>query len=425
MIEILRPGNLNPSSSQFILRFTHLSTFVRRDSFALKKETKRAVDFELSEEQRMVQSSVREFVAGEIAPRAKEYDEKSLFPREQLKGLAELGLMGMIIPEEWGGAGFDTVAYALALEEIARADASVCVIVGVTNSVCCYPILSFGTDEQKRKYLTPLARGETLGAFCLSEPQAGSDATNLRTRAVRDGDSYVINGTKSWVTSGGEAHTYIVMAVTGRDDAESKSKVTAFIVEGDTPGLTVSSIEHKMGQRASQTAEMSFADVRVPAANVLGGEGQGKRVAFNSLDNGRIGIGALSTGIAQGALDEATKYAKERQAFGQPIAEFQAIQFKLADMATETDAARLLTLQAAAMKDAGKKQTGYYAAMAKLFASETANRVCADAVQIHGGNGYSRDYAVERMYRDARVTTIYEGTSEIQRIVISREILKQ
>jgi alkylation response protein AidB-like acyl-CoA dehydrogenase len=382
------------------------------------------VDFELSEEQRMVQSSVREFVAGEIAPRAKDYDEHSRFPREQLKGLAELGLMGMIIPEEWGGAGFDTVAYALALEEIARADASVCVIVGVTNSVCCYPILSFGTEEQKRKYLTPLARGETLGAFCLSEPQAGSDATNLRTRAVRDGDSYVINGTKSWVTSGGEAHTYIVMAVTGRDDTESKSKVTAFIVEGDTPGLTVSSIEHKMGQRASQTAEMSFVDVRVPAANVLGGEGQGKRVAFNSLDNGRIGIGALSTGIAQGALNEATKYAKERQAFGQPIAEFQAIQFKLANMATETDAARLLTLQAAAMKDAGKKQTGYYAAMAKLFASETANRVCADAVQIHGGNGYSRDYAVERMYRDARVTTIYEGTSEIQRIVISRDILK-
>lgn len=371
----------------------------------------------------MVQASVREFVAGEIAPRAHEYDEQSRFPREQLRGLAELGLLGMIIPEEWGGAGFDAVAYAVALEEIARADASVCVIVGVTNSVCCYPILSFGTEEQKRKYLVPLARGETLGAFCLSEPQAGSDATNLRTRAVRDGDSYVINGTKSWVTSGGEAHTYIVMAVTGRED--DKSKVTAFIVEGDTPGLTVSAIEHKMGQRASQTAEMSFADVRVPAANVLGGEGMGKKVAFNSLDNGRIGIGALSTGIAQGALDEATKYAKERQAFGQPIAEFQAIQFKLANMATETDAARLLTLRAAAMKDAGHKQAGYHAAMAKLFASETANKVCADAVQIHGGNGYSRDYPVERMYRDARVTTIYEGTSEIQRLVISREILKE
>lgn len=381
------------------------------------------MDFELTEEQRMVQASVREFVAGEIAPRAHEYDEQSRFPREQLRGLAELGLLGMIIPEEWGGAGFDAVAYAVALEEIARADASVCVIVGVTNSVCCYPILSFGTEEQKRKYLVPLARGETLGAFCLSEPQAGSDATNLRTRAVRDGDSYIINGTKSWVTNGGEAQTYIVMAVTGRED--DKSKVTAFIVEGDTPGLTVSAIEHKMGQRASQTAEMSFADVRVPAANVLGGEGMGKKVAFNSLDNGRIGIGALSTGIAQGALDEATKYAKERQAFGQPIAEFQAIQFKLANMATETDAARLLTLRAAAMKDAGHKQAGYHAAMAKLFASETANKVCADAVQIHGGNGYSRDYAVERMYRDARVTTIYEGTSEIQRLVISREILKK
>ena len=381
------------------------------------------MDFELTEEQKMVQASVREFVAGEIAPRAREYDEQARFPREQLKGLAELGLLGMIIPEEWGGAGFDTVAYALALEEIARADASVCVIVGVTNSVCCYPILSFGTDEQKRKYLVPLAKGETLGAFCLSEPQAGSDATNLRTRAVRDGDFYIINGTKSWVTSGGEAQTYIVMAVTGREN--DKSSVTAFIVEGDTPGLTVSSIEHKMGQRASQTTEMSFADVRVPAANVLGGEGNGKKVAFNSLDNGRIGIGALSTGIAQGALDESLKYAKERQAFGQPIAAFQAIQFKLANMATETDAARLLTLQAAAMKDARHKQAGYYAAMAKLFASETANRVCADAVQIHGGNGYSRDYPVERMYRDARVTTIYEGTSEIQRMVISRRILKQ
>jgi hypothetical protein len=381
------------------------------------------VDFELTEEQRMAQMSVREFVAGEIAPRAKEYDEHERFPREQLKGLAELGLLGMIIPEEWGGAGFDTVAYALALEEIARADASVCVIVGVTNSVCCYPLLSFGTDEQKHKYLTPLAKGEMLGAFCLSEPQAGSDATNLRTRAVRDGDAYVINGTKSWVTSGGEAQVYIVMAVTDRE--AGKNGVTTFIVEGDSPGLSVSAIEHKMGQRASQTAEMSFADVRVPAANVLGGEGNGLRVAFNSLDNGRIGIGALSTGIAQGAFEESLKYAKERQAFGQPIAEFQAIQFKLANMATEIEAARLLTLRAAAMKDAGDKQSGFYAAMAKLFASETANRVCADAVQIHGGNGYSRDYPVERMYRDARVTTIYEGTSEIQRIVISREILKK
>jgi butyryl-CoA dehydrogenase len=381
------------------------------------------VDFELSEEQRMVQASVREFVAGEIAPRAKEGDEQSLFPHEQLRGLAELGLLGMIIPEEWGGAGFDTVAYALALEEIARADASVCVIVGVTNSVCCYPILSFGTDEQKHKYLIPLARGEKLGAFCLSEPQAGSDATNLRTRAVRDGDHYVINGTKSWVTSGGIADVYMVMAVTNREGG--KNSITSFIVDKESPGLTVSGIEHKMGQRASQTAEMNFADVRVPVENVLGGEGNGMRVAFNSLDNGRIGIGALSTGIAQGALDEALKYSKERQAFGQAISEFQAIQFKLSDMATMTDAARLLTLRAAAMKDAGHKQTGYYAAMAKLYASETANKVCAEAVQIHGGNGYSRDYAVERMYRDARVTTIYEGTSEIQRIVISREILKQ
>jgi len=379
------------------------------------------VDFELSEDQRMVQASVREFVAGEIAPRAHEYDEQSKFPREQLNGLAELGLLGMIIPEEWGGAGLDTVAYAIALEEIARADASVCVIVAVTNSVCCYPILSFGTEEQKRKYLVPLAKGETLGAFCLSEPQAGSDATNLRTRAVRDVGAYVINGTKSWVTNGGEAGVYIVMAVTNRE--AGKKGVTAFIVEADTPGLTVSGIEHKMGQRASQTAEMSFVDVRVPAENVLGGEGNGMRVAFNSLDNGRIGIAALATGLAQAALEESLKYAKERQAFGQSISEFQAIQFKLADMATQTEIARLLTLRAAALKDAGSKQTGYFASMAKLYASEAANKVCADAVQIHGGNGYSRDYAVERMYRDARVTTIYEGTSEIQRIVLSRHIL--
>ncbi|MDT4969812.1 MAG: butyryl-CoA dehydrogenase [Acidobacteriota bacterium] len=380
------------------------------------------MNFELTEEQRMVQASVREFANAEIAPRAHEYDEQSRFPREQLKGLAELGLLGMTTPEEWGGAGFDTVSYALALEEIARADASVCVIVGVTNSVCCYPLLTFGTEEQKQKYLVPLARGEALGAFCLSEPQAGSDATNLRTRAVRDGDSYVINGTKSWVTSGGEAQTYIVMAVTARE--ANKTEITSFIVEGDTPGLTVSAIEHKMGQRASQTAEMSFVDVRVPIENVLGGEGGGKRLAFNSLDYGRVGIGALSTGIAQGALDESIKYSRDRQAFGQAISEFQAIKFKLANMATEIDAARLLTLRAASLKDAGDNRAGYYAAMAKLFASEMANRVCADAVQIHGGNGYSRDYAVERMYRDARVTTIYEGTSEIQRMVISKEILK-
>ena len=380
------------------------------------------MNFELTEEQRMVQASVREFANAEIAPRAHEYDEQSRFPREQLKGLAELGILGMTTPEEWGGAGFDTVSYALVLEELGRTDASVCVIVGVTNSVCCYPLLTFGTEEQKQKYLVPLARGEALGAFCLSEPQAGSDATNLRTRAVRDGDSYVINGTKSWVTSGGEAQTYIVMAVTARE--ASKTEITSFIVEGDTPGLTVSAIEHKMGQRASQTAEMSFVDVRVPVENVLGGEGGGKRVAFNSLDYGRVGIGALSTGIAQGALDESLKYSRDRQAFGQAISEFQAIKFKLANMATEIDAARLLTLRAASLKDAGDKRAGYYAAMAKLFASEMANRVCADAVQIHGGNGYSRDYAVERMYRDARVTTIYEGTSEIQRMVISKEILK-
>ena len=380
------------------------------------------MDFEFTEEQKMVRSSVREFAENEIAPLAREYDEAEKFPRRQLEGLAELGMLGMIIPEEYGGAGFDSVSYALALEEISKADSSVAVIVGVTNSVCCYPILSFGTERQKQKYLVPLAKGEKLGAFCLSEPHAGSDATNLKTRAVKDGDSYVLNGTKSWVTNGGEAEIHIVMAVTGENDG--KKEVTAFIVEKDTKGLSVSSVEHKLGQRASKTTEMSFEDVRVPQENVLGKIGKGLRVAFNSLDNGRIGIGALSVGIAQAAYEEAKEYAKDRVAFGQPIAEFQAIQFKLADMATEIEAARLLTVRAAWMKDENHKNTGIYASMAKLFASEMANRVCADAIQIHGGNGFSRHYNVEKYYRDARITTIYEGTSEIQKIVISRGILK-
>jgi alkylation response protein AidB-like acyl-CoA dehydrogenase len=380
------------------------------------------MDFELSEEQEMVRNSVREFANNEIAPQAREYDTLEKFPHEQIKGLAELGLMGMIIPEEYGGAGFDTVSYALALEEIAKADMSVAVVVSVTNSVCCFPILSYGSEEQKQKYLMPLAKGEKLGAFCLSEPQAGSDAGNLRLRAEKQGDYYVLNGTKSWVTNGGLAGVYIVMGVTGETDG--KREITAFIVEGDSEGLQVSSIEHKMGQRASQTAEMSFNEVKVSANNILGGIGNGLKVALGSLDNGRIGVGAGAVGVAQAAFEESTKYAKDRIAFGKPIAEQQAIQFKLADMATQIEAARLLTLQAAALKDAGRKNIGIYSSMAKLYASETANKVCAEAVQIHGGNGYSRHYNVERYYRDARVLTIYEGTSEIQRIVISRGILK-
>jgi butyryl-CoA dehydrogenase len=380
------------------------------------------MNFELTEEQQMVKTSVREFAQNEIATRAREYDEAEKFPKEQIAGLAELGILGMIIPEEYGGAGFDTVSYSVALEEIARADASVAVIVSVTNSVCCYPILSFGTEDQKQKFLVPLARGEKLGAFCLTEPQAGSDATNLKTRAFPDGDQYILNGTKSWVTNGGYSDVHIVMAVTG--ETGGKKEVTAFIVEKDTEGLKVSSIEHKMGQRASQTTELSFTDARVPKANILGNLGEGMRVAFSSLDNGRIGVASLSVGIAQAALDEAQNYAKDRIAFGRPIAEHQAIQFKLADMATQTEAARLLTLRAAAMKDSGHKQIGVYSAQAKLFASEIANKVCAEAIQIHGGNGYSRHYNVEKYYRDARITTIYEGTSEMQRIIISRGILR-
>ncbi len=379
------------------------------------------MNFDLNEEQEMVRNSIREYAQNEIAPLAREYDEEEKFPRKQLEGLAELGLLGMIIPEEYGGAGFDSVSYSIALEEIAKADSSVAVIVGVTNSVCCYPILSFGTEDQKQKFLVPLAKGEVLGAFCLSEPHAGSDASNLKTRAIADGNDYIINGTKSWVTNGGEAETHIVMAVTG--EISGKKEVTAFIVEKDREGLSVSSVEHKLGQRASKTTEMSFVDVRVPKENVLGEVGKGLKVAFNSLDNGRIGIAALSVGIAQAAFEEAKEYSKDRIAFGRPIAEFQETQFKLADMATQIEAARLLTLRAAAMKDSDSKQTGVNAAMAKLFASEMSNRVCADAIQIHGGNGFSRHYNVEKYYRDARITTIYEGTSEIQKIVISRALL--
>ncbi len=381
------------------------------------------MDLRLTEEQEMVRNSVREFAKNEIAPLAREYDEEEKFPRPQLDGLAELGMLGMIIPEEYGGAGLDSISYCLALEEIARADASVAVIVGVTNSVCCYPILCFGTEEQKEKYLVPLAKGEELGAFCLSEPQAGSDATNLKTRAAKDGPYFVINGTKSWVTNGGESDTHIVMAVTG--ETAGKKEITAFIVEKEREGLAVSSVEHKLGQRASKTTELSLTDVRIPKENVLGGIGNGMKVAFNSLDNGRIGIGSLSVGIAAAAFEEAREYAKDRVAFGKPIAEHQAIQFKLADMATEIEAARLMTLRAASMKDAGHKSTGVYASMAKLYASEMVNRVCGEAIQIHGGNGYSRHYNVEKYYRDARITTIYEGTSEIQKIVISRGILGQ
>ncbi|MEP7039537.1 MAG: acyl-CoA dehydrogenase [Acidobacteriota bacterium] len=380
------------------------------------------MNLDLTEEQQMVRNSIREFAQNEIAPLAREYDEEEKFPRKQLDGLAQLGILGMIIPEEYGGAGFDSVSYALALEEIAKADSSVAVIVSVTNSVCCYPILSWGTEEQKQKYLVPLAKGEMLGAFCLSEPQAGSDASNLKTHAIENGDFYVLNGTKSWVTNGGEAGVYLVMAATGENNG--RKEISAFLIEGETKGLTVSSVEHKMGQRASKTTEMSLTDVKVPKENLLGGIGNGLKVAFSSLDNGRIGIASMSVGIAQAALDEAKNYAKERIAFGHPIAEFQAIQFKLSDMATNTEAAHLLTLRAAAMKDANHNRTGIYASMAKLFASENANKVCADAIQIHGGNGYSRHYNVEKYYRDARITTIYEGTSEIQRIVISRGILK-
>jgi butyryl-CoA dehydrogenase len=377
---------------------------------------------ELTEEQRMIQSVAREFAQSEIKPVAGELDRLGQFPVEIIQSMAELGFMGMFVPEEYGGGGMDTLTYVLVLEEICKACASTGVIMSVNNSLVCDPILSFGSPSQKEEYLVPLARGEKLGCFALSEPASGSDAASIRTVAKRQGDYYVINGTKNWITNGLEADVIILFATV--DPAKRHKGITAFIVDKETRGVHVGKAEDKLGIRASSTSQLIFEDCLVPVTNRLSQEGDGFKIAMKTLDGGRIGIGAQAVGIAQAALEESVTYAKQREAFGQPIANFQGIQFMLADMATRIEAARLLVWQAARLKDNNMKFTKE-AAMAKLFASEAAMWVTTKAIQIHGGYGYTTDYPVERHFRDAKITEIYEGTSEIQRLVIAKEVLSE
>jgi len=379
------------------------------------------VDLELSEEQQLLQKSVREFAEAEVKPLAKENDETGKYPRGLFQKAAELGLTGVAIPEAEGGAGMDHISYAIVIEEISRVCASTGVILSVQNSLYCDPIHRFGTEEQKKKFLLPFARGEKIGCYALTEPQTGSNAAALTTKAVRKGDKYVINGTKAWITNGGAADAAIVYVNTQPEKGEKG--ITALVVEKGTPGFAVGKEEKKLGIHATACTELSFSDCEVPAGNRIGEEGEGYKVALSTLDGGRIGIAAQATGIAQGAFEAALSYAQQRQAFGHPIADFQAIQFMLADMATEIDAARLLLRRAAWKQDSGARFS-MEAAIAKLFASEMSTRVAHKAIQIHGGYGYSSEYPVERAYRDARITEIYEGTSEIQRLVIAAWVLK-
>jgi butyryl-CoA dehydrogenase len=379
------------------------------------------VNLELSEEQKLLQKSVREFAEAEVKPLAKEIDETGRFPRETFKKAAELGLTGIALPENYGGAGMDHICYAIVVEEISRVCASTGVILSVQNSLYCDPVHRFGTEEQKQKFLVPFARGEKIGCYALTEPQAGSNAAALQTKAMRKGDRYIVNGTKAWITNGGVADAAIVYVNTQPEKCEKG--ITALVVEKGTPGFKVGKEEKKLGIHATACTELSFADCEVPADNRIGQEGEGYKVALSTLDGGRIGIAAQATGIAQGAFEASLSYAQQRQAFGHPIADFQAIQFMLADMATEIDAARLLARRAAWKQDSGARFS-MEASIAKLFASEMATRVAHKAIQIHGGYGYSREYPVERAYRDARITEIYEGTSEIQRLVIAAWVLK-
>jgi butyryl-CoA dehydrogenase len=375
---------------------------------------------ELSEEQQMIQALAREFAEKEVKPVAALLDQEARFPNETVKRMGELGLMGIAVPEAYGGSGADTVAYVLALEEIAKACASHAVIMSVNNSLYCDPVLKYGTDEQRKKFLAPFASGQQIGCFALTEPQAGSDATNQHTLAVRDGDGYVLNGRKVFVTNGREASVALVFAQT--DPAKAHRGISAFLIERGTPGFLVPKVEDKLGIRASDTAEFVFEECRVPAANRLGEEGMGFKIAMGTLDGGRIGIAAQALGIAAGAFDLSVAYAKERKSFGVPIAQHQMVQWMLADMATAIEAARLLIWRAAALKDAGRP-FGPEASMAKLFASEMAMKVTTDAIQVHGGYGYIKEYQVERYFRDAKITQIYEGTSQIQKLVIARHVL--
>jgi alkylation response protein AidB-like acyl-CoA dehydrogenase len=376
--------------------------------------------FGLTEEQKQLQSSVRAFAEGEIAPHVSEWDEKSEFPHDVVKKLGEMGLLGVIFPESLGGAGMGYVEYVLAIEELSRVDGSVGIIVAAHNSLCTNHIMLGGNDEQRKRWIPKLASGQWLGAWGLTEPGSGSDAAGARTTAVKKGDTWVLNGSKTFITNGGHADCAVVLAVTDRE--KGTKGISAFVVERGTKGFRPGRKENKLGLRASDTSELIFEDCEIPAENLIGKEGEGFKDAMRVLDGGRISIAALSLGMARGALDAAMKYAQERRQFGKAISEFQAIQFKLADMATELDAAWLLTMRAAQMKDDGKKVT-MESAMAKLYASEAACRICDEGVQIHGGYGFIKDYPAEKFYRDVRLCPIGEGTSEIQRMVIARELL--
>ena len=378
------------------------------------------MDFQLTEEHLMIQKAARDFAITELLPGVIERDEKQIYPAEQIKKLGELGFLGMMVDPKYGGAGLDTVSYVLAMEEISKIDASTSVCMSVNNSLVCWGLETYGTEEQKQKYLVPLAKGEITGAFLLSEPEAGSDATSQRTKAEDQGDHYLVNGTKNWITNGNSASVYLVIAQT---HAEKGSKgINALIVEKNSPGVVVGAKENKMGIRGSDTHSIMFQDVKVPKENRIGEDGFGFKFAMKTLAGGRIGIASQALGIASGAYELSVKYAKERKAFGKEISQHQAIQFKLADMATRIEASRLLCLKAARDKDLHNDYT-LSSSMAKVFASETAMWVTTEAVQVHGGYGYVKEYHVERLMRDAKITQIYEGTSEVQRIVIGRAIL--
>jgi butyryl-CoA dehydrogenase len=375
---------------------------------------------QLTDEQAMIQTMAREFAHAHIKPIAAEIDRDARFPHETVKRMGELGLMGIAVPEAWGGAGADCVAYVVALEEIAKVCASHAVVMSVNNSLYGDPVLKFGTDAQRGRFLTPVASGHAIGCFALTEPQAGSDASNQTTTARRDGDHYVVTGRKLFITNGREASFALVFAQTDR--AKEHRGISAFVIEKGTPGFTVSKTEDKLGIRASDTAELVFEECRVPVANRIGEEGQGFRVALTAIDGGRIGIGAQAVGIAAGAYERSVAYARERKAFGVAIGQHQMVQWMLADMATAIEGARLLCLRAATLKDAGAPFTKQ-AAMAKLFGAEMAMKVTTDAIQVHGGYGFIKDYEVERHFRDAKITALYEGTSQIQKLVIAREVL--
>jgi alkylation response protein AidB-like acyl-CoA dehydrogenase len=377
--------------------------------------------FELSEEHEMIRKAARDFAKNELLPGVIERDEHQKFPAEQVKMMGELGFMGMMVDPKYGGGGMDAVSYVLAMEEISKIDASASVVMSVNNSLVCWGLESFGSEEQKQKYLVPLAKGEIIGAFCLSEPEAGSDATSQQTTAIDMGDHYLVNGTKNWITNGNSASVYLVIAHT--DVTKGHKGINVLIVEKNTPGFSIGPKEQKLGIRGSDTHSLMFQDVKVPKENRIGDEGFGFKFAMKTLSGGRIGIASQALGIASGAYELALSYSKQRKAFGKEISQHQAIQFKLADMATQIEAARLLCLKAAWMKD-NNQNYDLASSMAKLYASQVAMDTTVEAIQIHGGYGYVKEYHVERLMRDAKITQIYEGTSEIQRIVIARAILQ-